>query len=45
MAFVGAKIILRNASLFHVDLVVARSNILFGEEASTMEFIKEIIND
>ena len=41
----GVESSFRNIILFHMDLVVSRSTIQFGEEVGTIEFIKDIIND
>jgi hypothetical protein len=45
VALMSAKGRLRNVSLFHTDLVIARAKIKFGEELGTTQFIQEVIND
>jgi hypothetical protein len=45
VALMSAKGRLRNVSLFHMDLVIARAKIKFGEELGTTQFIQEVIND
>jgi hypothetical protein len=45
VALMSVKGHLRNVSLFHTDLVIARAKIKFGEELGTTQFIQEAIND
>jgi hypothetical protein len=45
MTLMSSKCSLGNVVLFHMDLVVARMNIKFGEVVSTTQFIQEVIND
>jgi hypothetical protein len=45
VALMSAKGHLRNVRLFHMDLVIARAKIKFGEELGTTQFIQEVIND
>jgi hypothetical protein len=45
MALMSSKGSIRNVSLFHTDLVVARTKIKFSKEMGTSQFIQEFIND
>jgi hypothetical protein len=45
LAFVSDKINFRNFHLLHVNLVIARAEIKFGEELSTLKIIQKVSND
>jgi hypothetical protein len=45
VALMSSKGSLMNVFLFHMDLVVARTNIKFSKELGTTQFIQEVIND
>jgi hypothetical protein len=44
MTLMSAKCSLGDVFFFHMDLVVARTEIQFGELLSTTQFIQEVIN-
>jgi hypothetical protein len=45
MTFMSANNSFRNIHFFHANLVIARVEIKFGEELSTLEFIPIVINE
>jgi hypothetical protein len=45
MASMSEKNIVRNICLLHANLVIAREEIDFGEDLSTLELIQKVIND
>lgn len=45
VAFMGAKSHLRDVFLFHLDLMVSRAKIQFGEILGSMKLIQQIIYD
>jgi hypothetical protein len=45
VSFTSSKGSLRNLCLFHIDLVVARTNIKSSKELGATQFIQEVIND
>ena len=45
MAFMDVKISLRDAFLFHLDLMVSWTKIHFGEKLGPMKLIQEIMSD
>jgi hypothetical protein len=45
VALMSSKCSLRNVSLVHMDLVVARTKIKFSKELDATQFIQEVIND
>jgi hypothetical protein len=45
MSLMSSKGSVRNVYLFHMDLVVARTNIKFSKELCATQFIQEAIND
>jgi len=44
MAFMNEKIKFGNTLFFHVNLLISRIEIKFGEELSTFELIEEVVN-
>ena len=45
VALMSSKGSLRNVCVFHTDLVVARTKIMFSKELGATQFIQEVIND
>jgi hypothetical protein len=45
VALMSSKGSIRNVCLFHMDMVVPRTNIKFSKELGTTQFIQEVINE